>query len=115
MRKTVIVVIGLVAGSAAALAQDAAGQIEAGRKVYDRERCAACHQVGGRGNRMFPLDGVGARLTTAEIRRWFTHTDEMERALPKRPAILMSSRKYSFKDADLDALVAYLASLKPPI
>jgi hypothetical protein len=61
---------------------------------------------------VFPLDGVGSRLTPAEIRRWFTHTLEMEDRLPKRPAIRMSSRKYKFSDAELDALVAYLQSLK---
>jgi len=112
MRGTFVLLFGLVIAGASAVAQDA-GQIEAGRKLYERERCATCHQIGGRGNRLFPLDGVGARLSVADIRRWFTHTAEMERALPKRPAILMSSRKYAFKDADLDALVAYLASLKP--
>jgi cytochrome c2 len=87
-------------------------QIEAGRKVYESEKCGTCHQVAGRGNRMFPLDGVGDRLSADEIRRWFTHTEAMENALPRRPAIRMSSRKYNFSDADLDALVAYLQSLK---
>jgi hypothetical protein len=61
---------------------------------------------------MSPLDDVGSRLSGEAIRRWFTHTEEMENALPRRPAIRMSSRKYSFSDADLDALVAYLKTLK---
>jgi hypothetical protein len=36
----------------------------------------------------------------------------MEDALPKAPAIKMSTRKYDFNDADLNAVVAYLMSLK---
>jgi len=55
---------------------------------------------------------VGDRLSAADIRRWLTHTAQMEDALPKAPAIKMSTRKYNFNDADLAALVAYLQSLK---
>jgi cytochrome c553 len=87
-------------------------RIEAGRKIYESEGCARCHMIAGRGNRMFPLDGVGAKLPAADIRRWLTNTAEMEDALPKAPAIRMSTRKYDFNDADLAALVAYLESLK---
>jgi mono/diheme cytochrome c family protein len=87
-------------------------QIDAGRKIFDSEGCAKCHMIAGRGNRMFPLDGVGAKLSAADIRRWLTNTAEMEDALPKAPAIRMSTRKYDFNDAELAALVAYLESLK---
>jgi mono/diheme cytochrome c family protein len=87
-------------------------QIEAGRKIYESEGCAKCHMIAGRGNRMFPLDGVGVKLSSGEITRWLTNTREMEDALPKAPAIKMSTRKYDFNDADLAALVAYLGSLK---
>ena len=86
--------------------------VAAGRRVYVAEKCSVCHQVAGQGNKLFPLDGVGGRLTAADIRRWFTHTVEMEDRLAKQPAIRMSSRKYKFSDPELDALVAYLQSLK---
>lgn len=87
-------------------------QIEAGRKIYNAEGCATCHMIAGRGNRMFPLDGVGTKLSADEIRRWLTNTREMEDALPKTPAIKMSTRKYNFNDGDLAAVVAFLQSLK---
>jgi mono/diheme cytochrome c family protein len=87
-------------------------QVEAGRRLYVDEKCSVCHQIAGQGNKRFPLDGVGRRLTAADLRRWFTHTVEMEDRLPKQPAIRMSSRKYRLSDAELDALVAYLQSLK---
>ena len=87
-------------------------RIEAGRKVYDRERCATCHQIARRGNSRFPLDGVGSRLTPVQIRRGLTHTAEMEAALPRLPAIRMSSTKYRLSKDDLDALVAYLSALR---
>jgi mono/diheme cytochrome c family protein len=86
--------------------------LAAGRKVYDRERCLTCHQIAKHGNSRFPLDGVGTRLTPEQIRRWITHTSEMEDALPKMPPVRMSAIKYRLSAADLDALVAYLGSLK---
>lgn len=83
-----------------------------GKQIYADQKCSMCHQIAGQGNKMFPLDGVAKRLPEADIRRWLTSTREMEDALPKRPAIRMSSRRFSFSDADLNALVAYLKTLK---
>jgi mono/diheme cytochrome c family protein len=91
--------------------QDAVRTIEAGRKIYAAAGCAKCHMVGGQGNRISPLDGVGSRLSAEEIRRWLTNTAQMEDALPKAPALKMSTRKYDFNDEDLDAIVAFLKSL----
>lgn len=87
----------------------------AGRKVYDARKCATCHMIAGQGNIRFKLDGVASRLSETDLRRWMTDTAAMERALPIQPAVRMSewlktNRKIS--DADLDALVAYLSSLK---
>jgi len=103
-----LVSLGILTGPA--LAQNTSA--EAGRKIYVREKCSVCHQIAGQGNQRFPLDGVGTRLSASDLRRWFTHTIEMEAALPKKPAIRMSSKKYRLKDAELDALVAYLLTLK---
>ena len=89
-----------------------AAQLEAGRRVYEREKCTECHQIARRGNSRFPLDGVGGRLKPEEIRRWLTHTAQMEDALPRMPPVRMSARKYRLSTTDLNALVAYLGSLK---
>jgi cytochrome c len=106
------VVVWLMIALVAAVGQTPVPQIEAGRRLYVAQKCSVCHLVAGQGNKRFPLDGVGQRLTAVELRRWFTHTVEMEARLSKQPAIKMSSRKYKLSDADLDALVAYLQSLK---
>jgi len=80
--------------------------------VYEREKCATCHQVAKQGNSRFPLDGVASKLTERDIRRWMTETAQMEAALPKMPPVRMSATRYKLKPADLDALVAYLTTLK---
>lgn len=89
--------------------------VAAGRRVYEVRKCHTCHMIAGQGNVRFNLDGVGARLPASDLRRWLTDPSAMERALPKQPAVRMSdwlktNRKIS--DADVDALVAYLSSLK---
>jgi mono/diheme cytochrome c family protein len=98
-----VVVIGIVP----AQAQDAA----AGEKVYAAQKCSMCHSIAGKGQVKGPLDGVGSKLSADEIREWIVQPAEMTkktkaerkppmRAYPKLPA------------ADLDALVAYMQSLK---
>ena len=101
-----VFVMGVSAG-----AQDTK-QIEAGKKVYEAQKCATCHMIAGKGNKMYPLDKVGAKLSAADIKSWITHPADMEKKLPKPPTLKMSSKKFDLKDPDLDALVAYMQSLK---
>lgn len=86
--------------------------VEAGKKVFDAQKCIMCHQVAGKGNKMYPLDGVAAKMSEADVRKWLTAPAEMEAKLAQQPKLKMSSRKYNLKPADIDALVAYLKSLK---
>jgi len=89
-------------------AQDQA-QIDKGKAVYDAQRCSLCHAIGGRGNAKGPLDGVGAKLSAADIRKWIVSPKEMKSPTNRKPEM----RAYpSLPAADLDALVAYMLSLK---
>ena len=110
MTKALIVVAALFASALAVVAS--AKQTLDGRKVYEREKCATCHQIAKRGNSRYPLDGVGSRLTEEEIRRWLTKPAEMEAALPRMPALRMSTMKIRLDKQELDALVEYLRTLK---
>jgi mono/diheme cytochrome c family protein len=105
-------VTGVLIACAAGMAAQQTPSVEAGRRVYEHEKCAACHQIAKQGNSRYPLDGVASRLTADQLRRWITDTAAMEAALPRLPAIRMSAQKYRIKAADLDALVAYLQTLK---
>ena len=117
MRK--LVIIGIVAVALTAIrvaaerapaAPQQAEAIKAGQKVYADQKCATCHSVAGVGSKMAPLDGVGSKLTPADIRLWMTDPDTMAAKLPVKPKIKM--KKYPLPAADMDALVAYLSSLK---
>lgn len=97
----------LVAFAAPAAAQDA--KVEKGLKVYDAQKCSMCHSVAGKGNAKSPLDGVGTKLTAAEIKEWIVDPKGMAAKKKAKPGM----RAYPNLPADdLDALVAYLGSLK---
>ena len=92
-----------------ASAQDA--RIDKGKQVYTAQKCQACHSVAGVGNKKGALDDVGTRLKEDDIRQWIV-------AAPEMAAKAKADRKPPMKayatlpKEDVDALVAYLASLK---
>ena len=114
MKRCLVLTIGILVLAGAALrAQSAA--VDAGKKVYEAQKCATCHMIAGKGGTMtklYPLDGVATKLKETDIRKWLTTPAEMEAKLEKKPAVKMSSKKFEFKDADLNGLVAYLMTLK---
>lgn len=103
-RLTAAAVVILAAGILPICAQDDA-KAARGKEVFAAQKCSMCHAIEGKGNKNSPLDGVGSKLKPEEIRKWVTAPKEMQpnskmKAYPNLPA------------ADLDALVAYLSSLK---
>jgi len=92
----------------AAFAQDAAK----GAQVYADQKCSVCHAVAGKGNAKGPLDAVGSTLTADEIRQWIVDPAAMtaKTKAPRKPA--MPAKYASLPKGDVDALVAYLGSLK---
>jgi mono/diheme cytochrome c family protein len=102
-----IVVAAVVIPSASA-AQDAAR----GEQIYAAQKCAMCHMVGGKGNKLSPLDGVGKKLTADQIREWIVAPDEAAKkaSSTKKPAMPKTYAK--LPAADVDSLVAYMQSLK---
>jgi mono/diheme cytochrome c family protein len=96
--------------TASAAAQDPAA-IEKGKQIYTAQKCQACHSVAGVGNKNGPLDDVGARLKAEEIRQWIVAAPEMSAKMKAQRKPPMKSYGHLVKE-DVDALVAYLTSLK---
>ncbi len=83
--------------------------VELGQRVYAEQDCARCHSIAGRGNPRSPLDGVGARLSAAEIRRWIAPSrepDALSDSFQARHANL------TLTEPQREALVAYLRNLR---
>jgi mono/diheme cytochrome c family protein len=98
----------VLAPSAAAAGQDA----QRGQEVYAAQKCQGCHNIGGKGYKANALDGVGKKLSAGDIRAWIVTPKAMAtktKATGKPP---MPDRYAKLPAADIDALVAYMQSLK---
>lgn len=93
-----------------ASAQDAK-MIERGKQVYAEQKCKMCHSIGTEGNAKGPLDDTGNKLTAAEIKEWMVNPKEMTAKTKATRKPLMKAYP-ALPAADLDALVAYMQSLK---
>ena len=112
---TVSIVGGLaIAFAAAAGAQDAA-KVQKGKQIYDAAmpKCKVCHAVAGAGNAKGALDDVGTRLKAEEIKAWMRTPKEMtEKTKAARKPAMPAYPKDKMSDDDLEALTAYMLSLK---
>ena len=104
-----LLTLGLCIGVAtAAAAQDA--KVAKGQQVYTDQKCSLCHSIAGKGNAKGSLDGVGTKLSADEIRSWITDAKGMtaKTKATRKPEM----KAYTLPKDDVDALVAYLSSLK---
>lgn len=87
-------------------AQDAA-LVEKGQALAKKHNCSMCHAVAGKGGKISkPLDGVGDRYDEAGLRRVLTDPQkEFPNAKIKMPKVVWA-------DGDVDAMIAYLQTLK---
>jgi mono/diheme cytochrome c family protein len=106
-----MMVLTLGIASAAAAGQDAA-LVKKGQEVYTAQKCQMCHSVAGKGGKASPLDGVGAKLSADDIRQWITHPKEAGAKAQSTKKPPMPAKYGTLPAADLDALVAYMQSLK---
>ena len=89
----------------------ASAQVEQGIKVYAAQKCSICHSIAGAGNKKFPLDGVGTKLSAAEIREWIVNP--LDAAKKANSTAKPAMKAYpTLPKAELDAIVAYMQSLK---
>ena len=107
VRRVVAVVVLGLSVAASAVAQDPKAQ---GEKIFTDQKCTLCHSIAGKGNAKGPLDDVGSKLSADEIRAWITDAKAMtaKTGAARKPEM----KHYTLPKEDVDALVAYLSSLK---
>jgi len=82
-----------------------------GRQIFDTVKCTKCHLAENRGNKNGPkLDGISAKLTADDVRNWITNPTAQTAKLAEQPEV--PRKKIDLKTAEIDALVAYVMSLK---
>jgi cytochrome c2 len=107
MVKSILAAAALIAfASLPAFAQDPK-LVSKGRDLTVKNHCAMCHQLAGKGGKIGkPLDGVTARLDEAAIRRILA---DPQKELPDGK---VKMPKVAWAAGDIDAVVAYLQTLK---
>jgi mono/diheme cytochrome c family protein len=107
----VVLALFIAAGLTAVVSAQDKAVIEKGMKVFETQKCSMCHAIAGKGNAKGALDGVGSKLSADDIREWIVNPKAMtEKTKAERKPPM---RAYpSLEKADLDALVAYMVSLK---
>ena len=113
MRAAVMGLVMVWLAGASLAAQDAKA-VSDGKKLYDAKECSKCHMIAGKGNKIGKLDGIAAKVNAADMKKWLTDPAEMEKTLEKKPKVKMSSKikQMNLQAADINALVAYLQTLK---
>jgi mono/diheme cytochrome c family protein len=113
MTKRTLTMVAVALSAAMTPSLAAAGQdAKRGQEVYTAQKCQGCHNIGGQGYKANTLDGVGKKLSADDIRAWIVTPKAMAtktKATGKPP---MPDRYAKLPPADIDALVAYMQSLK---
>ena len=107
--RAILTAIAICVGTATAVAAPDAN-VAKGEKLYADQKCALCHSIGDKGNKKGPLDGVASRLSEADVHAWIADAAGMTAKIktPRKPAM----KAYTLPADDVDALVAYLMTLK---
>jgi mono/diheme cytochrome c family protein len=98
-------------GTFAAAPAYAQGDAKLGEKLYTEQKCGMCHSIAGKGNAKGPLDDVGSRLKSDDLRLWLV---DAPAATAKHKAVRKPAMKSyaSLSKEQVDALVAYMQTLK---
>ena len=92
---------------ASAAAQDANAR---GAQLFVDQKCTLCHSISGKGNMKGPLDDVASKISPADIRAWITDAKGMTAKM--KPERKPEMKAYTLPKEDVDALVAYLETMK---
>jgi len=106
--RSIVLTLGLCMVAASAAAQDA--KVAKGQQIFAAQKCSLCHSIAGKGNAKGSLDGIASKISADEIRSWITDAKGMtaKTKATRKPEM----KAYTLPKDDVDALVAYLSTLK---
>jgi len=90
----------------------AQGDAKKGEAVYTAQKCSTCHNIAGKGGKQSALDGVGTKLTKEQIHEWIVDPVAAAKKANSTKKPPMPKKYDKLPPADIDALVAYMQSLK---
>jgi mono/diheme cytochrome c family protein len=112
MLPVIAVALGVATAPSLATAGQDAALVKRGQELYASQKCQGCHAIGGKGYKANPLDGVGKKLTAEDIHAWIVTPKAMATKSGSKAKPPMPDRYAKLPAADVDALVAYMQTLK---
>ena len=106
-----LITLGIFTVMAAPVSAQSPALVEQGMKIYVDQKCSICHSIAGKGNPKGVLEGVATKLSADEIRQWLVNAVEMAKKTGSTKKPVMKNYAKLPKE-DIDALVAYMQSLK---
>jgi cytochrome c2 len=118
MRTLIVTAVG-IALSGLGLAAQGHGDAAKGKTTFVERKCGVCHKTtkdDATGGKMSTVLGdVVGKMSDADIRDWLTDPAKMEKSLPKKPPMPMSSFVKTLNPplspAEISNLIAYLRTL----
>src|SRR5262245_44463931 len=107
VRISVGVIVLVLAAASHASAQDLKAK---GQQLFTDQKCNLCHSIAGKGNTKGALDDVGSKASADDIRAWIVDAKAM--TAKTKAARKPEMKQYTLAKDDVDALVAYLSTLK---
>jgi mono/diheme cytochrome c family protein len=101
--------LAVVWGASPAHAQNK--KVEQGAALFASQKCTMCHSAAGKGNPKGSLDSVAAKHKADEIRQWILDPEGMRTKTSASRTPAMKAMKLT--PDQVDALVAFITSLKP--
>ena len=109
MKRVLLSLACMVAVSALVAAQDPK-LVTKGQALTVKNKCSMCHLLAGKGGKFGkPLDGVFDRLDAAAITKIL---NDPQKELPPQPASVPKMPKVAWEKGDVEAVLAYLQTLK---
>ena len=104
----VLTIASVVVASGVAHAQS---KVEQGAALFSSQKCTMCHSAAGKGNPKGSLDGIAAKHKPDELKQWILDPEGMRAKTnaTRTPAM----KQIKLTPEQVDALVAYITSLKP--
>lgn len=103
-----VAVAAVLASAPAWAGQDA----KRGQEVYAAQKCQGCHNIAGKGFKNNTLDGIGGKMSAGDIKAWITTPKAMATKSGSTAKPPMPDKYAKLPAADVDALVAYMQTLK---
>jgi len=111
MLKRILLGLTCVVAASAIVAAADPKLVAKGQALTVKNKCAMCHTLEGKGGKIGkPLDGVSGRIDEATMRKILA--DPQKELPPQTPPPAAKMPKVAWEKGDIDAVVAYLQTLK---